>query len=188
MEPAIDREKNYSLQDYVLWPENERWEIIDGTAYNMTPAPQIRHQKIAGKLYRLISDHPDNPCFTGIAPIDVVFDERNVVQPDVLVVCNRKKITEKNIQGAPELIIEVASPSTEVKDRREKKGIYERFRVKEYIILFPEREYAERYSLKRNSYLPAEIFNWNEVLPLSALPITINLWEVFERKKEEETA
>lgn len=188
MDPAAKQALRYTLQDYLEWPEDERWELIDGAACNMTPAPGIRHQKIVGKLYRELSDHPDNVCFTGIAPIDVVFDEYNVVQPDILVVCDKTKITEKNIQGAPDLIIEVASPSTEVKDRREKRSLYERFGVKEYVIVFPEREYVERYALNESAYGPAEIFNWDETLSLASFPITLDLAEVFERTREEKAS
>jgi Uma2 family endonuclease len=81
------------------------------------------------------------------------------------------------------LIFEIISPATEVKDRREKKNIYERFGVKEYIIIFPEREYAERYSLKENRFRHSEIFNWDEVIKLTVFDIEIKLWEIFEKEK-----
>ena len=94
-----------------------------------------------------------------------------------------------NIQGAPNLIIEIVSPSTELKDRREKKNLYEKFGVKEYIIVFSEREYLERYVLENGKYGAPEIMNWDEVLKLKAFDIEINLWEIFEKelpKKEKE--
>ena len=109
MSLTVRRHKTYTYKDYLTRPEGERWEIIDGTVYNMTPAPKVKHQNIAGNLYIRIKTHIDNPCYTGIAPRDVIFDEHNVVQPDVLVVCDRSKITEDNIKGAPDLIIEVIS-------------------------------------------------------------------------------
>ncbi|MEA3415917.1 MAG: Uma2 family endonuclease [Thermodesulfobacteriota bacterium] len=71
-------------------------------------------------------------CFVGIAPTDVVFSEHDVVQPDVFVVCDQKKITEANIQSSPDLIMEVLSPATSLKDKREKKNLYEKYGVKEY--------------------------------------------------------
>lgn len=180
---AIKKERRYTYKDYLTWPENERWEIIDGVVYNMTPAPKVRHQRIVSRIdYEFTIKLKE--CLHFVAPTDVVFDEQNVVQPDLFVICDKSKVTEDNIQGTPDLIIEVVSPGTEVKDRREKKDIYERFGVKEYIIVFPEREYVERYCLKENKYGSSEIFNWDEVLNLSTFEIEINLCEIFEKEKE----
>jgi Uma2 family endonuclease len=181
---TVKREKKYTYKDYLTWPDEERWEVIYGVAYSMTSAPKVKHQSIAGALYIKLKTHPANTCYTGIAPTDVVFDEHSVVQPDIFVVCDRGKIKEDNILGAPDLIIEISSPATEVKDRREKKNLYERFMVKEYIIVFPEGEYIERYRLKEGGYGIPEIFNWDEVLKLESFEVEINLWEVFERQKE----
>jgi Uma2 family endonuclease len=158
---AVRRDKIYTYQDYLTWPGDERWEIIAGTAYDMSPEPRIKHQNITSNFHIKLKMHPENSCYTGIAPTDVVFDEYNVVQPDVFLVCSRSKITEDNIQGSPDLIVEVISEGTEVKDRREKKNIYEKFGVKEYILVFPEREYVERYCLKKGKYGSPEIFNWD---------------------------
>ncbi len=91
--------KKFTYTDYVTWPDDERWELINGEAYNMTPAPTVTHQKIAGNLYILISTHPEKraECFVGIAPTDVVLSNHDVVQPDLFVVCDEKKITDANI-------------------------------------------------------------------------------------------
>jgi len=183
---ALTVRKDKTYRDYLTWPENERWEIIDGVAYNMTPAPGIKHQDITSNLHIRLKTDPSNKCYTGIAPTDVVFDENNVVQPDVFVVCDRSKITENNISGAPDMIIEVISPSTEVKDRRDKKDVYERFGVGEYILVFPEREYIERYLLDKGKYGSPEILNWDEELKLTTFDTSINLWDVFEKEKKEE--
>jgi Uma2 family endonuclease len=130
----------------------KRWEIIAGAAYDMSPAPRIKHQNITSNFHIKLKMHPENSCYTGIAPTDVVFDEYNVVHPDVFLVCTRSKITEDSIQGSPDLIVEVISKGAEVKDRREKKNLYEKFGVKEYILVFPEREYLERYCLKKGKF------------------------------------
>ncbi len=183
---TVRKETRFTYNDYLNWLEDERWEVIDGEAYNMSPAPKVKHQRIVSLLDRKLSEKvEDKGCSLFIAPTDVVLDEYNIVQPDVFVVCEKNRITEDNIQGAPDLIIEVVSPSTELKDRREKKILYERSGVKEYIIVFPEREYVERYCLKDNVYTPPEIFNWDEVMKLCFFDIELNLWEIFEREKEE---
>lgn len=98
----------------------------------MSPAPRIRHQNIVSNFHINLKMHPENPCYTGIAPTDVVLDEYSVVQPDVFIVCDGEKITENNVQGAPDLIVEVVSPGMEVKDRRERKGLYEKSGVFEF--------------------------------------------------------
>ena len=183
-------EKKFTYADYVAWPDDERWELIDGEAYNMTPAPTVRHQKITGNLYNLLSSHSKKreECFVGIAPTDVVFSEHDVVQPDVFVVCDQKKITEANIQGAPDLVIEVISPSTAVKDKREKKALYEKYGVKEYIIVDPADQYVERFLFGEDGlYGKGDIFGPMEVLPIVGLEgIEIPLWEVFEVEGPEE--
>ena len=181
---AQETEKKFTYADYVTWPDDERWELIDGEAYNMTPAPTVTHQKIAGNLYILLSSHPKKraECFVGIAPTDVVFAEHDVVQPDVFVVCDQNKITEVNIQGAPDLVIEVISPTTALKDKREKKAQYERHGVGEYIIVDPTDQYVERFLLGEDGvYGTGAIFGPMEILPIVALErIDIPLWEVFE--------
>ena len=180
MECAVKNMGNYTYDDYVTWPDDERWEIINGRAYDMSPAPLIKHQNIVSNFLIQLKLSPKNPCYTGIAPTDVIFDKHNVVQPDVFVVCDKSKITEKNIQGAPDLIIEVLSSSTELKDRQEKKNLYEKYGVKEYVIVFTERNYIERYQLVNNTYSSGEIINSDEILQLASLDIEINLKEVFE--------
>jgi Uma2 family endonuclease len=184
---AQKTKNGFTYADYLTWPDDERWELIDGEAYNMSPAPTVKHQKITGNLYILLSTHPKKraECFVGIAPTDVILSEHDVVQPDVFVVCDEKKITEANIQGAPDLIIEVLSPATALKDKREKKALYEKYGVKEYIIVDPAAQYVERFLLEEGGlYGKGEIFGPMEVLPLVGLEgIEIPLWEVFEVEK-----
>lgn len=180
---AMKSEK-YGYGDYKHWPDDLKCEILDGVIYDMSPAPRIRHQDVASNFHIALKTHPGNPCYTGIAPTDIVLDEHNVVQPDVFLVCDRNKITELNIRGAPDLIIEIVSPSTERKDRREKKNLYEKFGVPEYIIVFPDAEYLERYIMCRDAYQMPEIYNWDESLALTVLDMKIDLWEIFEKETE----
>ena len=180
--------KRYTYQDYLEWPDGKSWEIIDGEAYDMSPAPKTRHQNISWNLIRTINfqELKLKNCVPFSAPTDIVFDEYNVVQPDIFIVCDKKKITEDNIQGAPDLIMEITSPSTELRDRRAKLKLYERFGVKEYIIVFPDREYVERYVLENDRYGAPEIFNWDERLKLMTFDMELNLREVFKKELPEE--
>jgi Uma2 family endonuclease len=173
--------QTYTYDDYVTWPDDERWEIIDGEAYAMTPAPTTGHQRILGKIFSQFEQFfRGKSCEPFIAPTDVVLDDTNIVQPDILVVCDPSKITKKNIQGAPDLVIEILSPSTSLKDRREKRRLFERFGVREYIIIDPHAETAERFALIEGRYGAPDIFNWDETFTSSSFPeLTLPLWEVF---------
>jgi len=182
---AVKKERRYTYEDYLTWPDEERWEIIDGEAYDMSPAPRTKHQRIVTQLAITLGNKvKEKGCRLFVAPTDVVFDEYNVVQPDVFVVCDRSKITEANIQGAPRLIIEIISPTTGLKDKREKKSLYERFGVKEYIIIYLEKEYVERFCLREGKFNPAEIFNWDETVELYSLEIEVRQQEIFEKEKK----
>ena len=185
MGPTAEKLGNgFTYNDYALWPDDERWEIIAGEAYAMTPAPSIRHQKISRYLSAQFAIFFNGKgCEPFPAPTDVVFDEQNIVQPDLLVVCDQNKITEKNIQGSPDLIVEILSPSTALKDKREKKALYERFGVREYLIVYPTEELVDRFVLRDGSYGVEEVFGWDEVLPLAIFPeLRLNLWEVFDKQ------
>lgn len=179
--PVRKIDRPYTYADYVTWPDDERWEVIGGEAYAVTPAPTTVHQRISRELGRiLVSFFRGKSCEPFSAPTDVVLDDRNIVQPDILVVCDPSKITEKYIQGAPDLVAEILSPSTSIKDRREKRRLYEQFGVREYIIIDPSGEAAERFALIEGRYGAPDIFNWDEPLASSAFPeLIVPLWEVF---------
>lgn len=171
----------YTVADYLSWPGEERWELIDGVVYDMSPAPTIKHQNIAGRLYsRLEQRLRDRTCQPLIAPVDVVLSDRDVVQPDIIVVCDPAKITEKNIQGAPEVVVEVLSPATATKDLREKKALFERAGVAEYLLLDPLEEYALVYRRGEDGrFTEGTIYAPDEQLSLLTLGLEIPLWEVF---------
>jgi Uma2 family endonuclease len=179
---VVKKAEKYAYSDYLTWPDDERWEIIDGDAYNMTPAPSIKHQNVVGTIFSLLKQSLKGQlCRPFVAPTDVVLSEYDVVQPDIIVVCDEKKITAANIQGAPDLVVEVLSPATALKDKREKKALYERSAVREYILIDPIELYVERFVLKGKQYGESEIFGPQEMLPLHTLKgVNIALWEVFE--------
>jgi len=184
---AEDMGKRFTYAEYCTWDDEQRWELIDGVPYNMTPAPTTRHQRISGYLYADISEYlRGKSCTPYYAPTDVVFDDHNVVQPDLLVVCDKGKITEANIQGSPDLVIEILSPATGRKDRREKKALYERFGVREYIVLDPLNETVERLALIDGRYGQPDVFGWDETMRFVVFPeLELELWKVFEKEKTE---
>lgn len=181
----IDAKCTY--EDYCKWGNEERWELIDGVPYNMTPAPTLKHQIISRNLLtRLTVFLAGKTCQPFAAPTDVVFDEYNVVQPDILVVCNKEKLSGANIQGAPDLVVEILSPSTSRKDRREKMALYERFGVREYIVIDPANETVERFVHTDGRYGSPDVFGWDETMTMTVFPeLELNLWEIFEKEKVE---
>jgi len=177
----------YTVADYLSWDDDERWELIDGVAYNMSPAPTIKHQDIALNFASLLRNRlKGKPCKPFIAPVDVVLSEHDVVQPDALVVCDPKKITPKNILGAPDFVLEVLSPSTSRKDMREKKALYERAGVAEYLVLDPLELYALLFRLDAEGrYGAGEVYGPEESLVLQILgDEAVDLAEVFEAGEE----
>ncbi len=144
-------ELKYTYGDYLHWPEGERWEIIEGVAYDMSPAPTYKHQFIAGEIYRQLANYLlGKPCIPFIAPCDVVLPEEGedeedietVVQPDIVVICDRNKIANHGrvCVGAPDMVIEILSPSTAKIDTTIKKALYERAGVRELWIVYPDKK------------------------------------------------
>jgi Uma2 family endonuclease len=148
----------------------------------MSPAPSTSHQRVTGRLFSRLERHlAGKPCQPFIAPTDVKLSETDVVQPDIFVVCDPSKITPNYIDGAPDLVIEVLSPATATRDLREKKALYARYGVKEYLIIDPLEHYAMRFMLAGSTYDAGVAVGGNEVLQLSTFDsIEINLWEVFD--------
>lgn len=127
-------------------PENERYELIDGRIYMMA-SPTTNHQEIIGFIYAELRNYlKGKKCTPFISPLDVVLFEKqkstnkiqNVFQPDVFVVCDPKKISDKKINGAPDLIFEVVSPASETHDYLRKLNAYLNNGVKEYWVINPE--------------------------------------------------
>ena len=177
----------YTYYDYLTWPDEERWEIIDGQAYDMSPAPSTKHQQIVVMLaHLLVEPAAQKGCMLFVAPTDVVLDDHNVVQPDLLLVCDPAKVTEQAVRGAPDLVAEVLSPGTELKDRRDKRALYERFGAREYLLVHAAGEYLERYCLHEGHYGLPELFNWDEPVELRVLDgVQLDLRQVFGRHEEE---
>lgn len=143
---ATKRDARYTYADYLQWSDDERWELINGVAYNMTPAPSRRHQKISWELAQQIGAHlRGKKCQAYAAPFDVRLsapgetDETTstVVQPDLVVVCDPAKLDDRGCKGAPDLVIEILSADSAARDMKEKFLLYERTGVSEYWVVHP---------------------------------------------------
>ena len=150
------KKKIYTYQDYLELPDDRnRYEILEGELI-MSPAPSTIHQDVSGNIVLELKAFVRKNDLGKIyyAPYDVVLSKHTIVQPDLLFVTNENKkiITEKNIQGAPDLIIEILSPATAYHDLVEKKKIYQQFGVKEYWIVDPKMLWIEVYVLEEGKY------------------------------------
>lgn len=134
----------YTLQDYYALPDDRRVELIDGHFYDMA-APSFVHQQIIGLVYAQIRDFIEKnggDCIPSVSPVDVQLncDNKTMVQPDVLIVCDPKKVRHFGILGAPDFVLEVISPSSKEKDMLTKLAKYMEAGVKEYWVIDPERK------------------------------------------------
>lgn len=159
------KNKLYTYVDYMAYSENERVEIIDGHIYAMSPAPSRIHQEIISTLVIEIGNYiksSKGPCKVYPVPFDVfLFDEetldscRNIVQPDISVICDKNKLTDKGCAGAPDFIVEVVSPYNPSSDYVRKLSLYEHFKVREYWIVNPMNENILVYRLDENMHYSA---------------------------------
>ncbi len=186
--PRLDRKCTYA--DYLTWPEDERWEIIDGVPY-MQAAPTWQHQSISGELYRQIANYlVDNPCSIFTSPFDLRLPDANeddeettfVVQPDIVIVCDKTKLRKTGYFGVPAIIIEISSPSTTRRDRVLKFNKYEKAGVKEYWIVEPEGKYISVFTLQENKrYGRPEAYTDEDTVPVSIFPdFVVDLKPVFQ--------
>ena len=185
--PKRRDDHRHTYADYRAWPTDERWELIDGTAYAMGPAPLRLHQKVLLQLARQAADALEGKtCEAYIAPFDVRLpkgDEQDealdtVVQPDLSVVCDPAKLDDKGCRGAPDWIVEVLSPATASHDHLTKRAVYERCGVREFWLVHPTDRIATIYrQVEPRRFGPAEIIELSGQTAVSILPEIVVEWE-----------
>lgn len=168
------RQGRWTYEDYAALPDDgHRYEIVEGVLY-MSPAPNIEHQKIAGRIFYHLFTYVELAGLGTVlsSPVDVVLSRPNVFQPDVLVILNagEEKLQESRIVGAPDLVVEVASPSTAINDRNRKYRVYARAGVKEYWIVDPGSRTIEVLVLEDGDYRSLGIFRGQAILPSQVVP------------------
>jgi Uma2 family endonuclease len=181
-EPARKREVRYTWADYQGWDDNQRWEIIGGEAYLMSPSPAWRHQKMVTEMSgQMFPYFKGKPCQLLLSPMDVVLSEADVVQPDLLVVCQPSQVKRTHIEGAPALVVEILSPSSAGRDRREKLMLYARAGVKEYWIVTPWPSLVEVLLLEGDRYVVHKVHGKDDTLESPTFPgLRLTLADVFD--------
>ncbi|MGN0658017.1 MAG: Uma2 family endonuclease [Emergencia sp.] len=164
------KQGEYTLEDYYALPEERRAELIDGILYDMTAPSFIHQQMILAMAYELNSfiRGSGGSCICSVAPTDVRLnmDEKTMVQPDVFIVCDRDKIGPHRLEGAPDFIIEVLSPSTGRKDSLIKLQKYADAGVREYWLVDPDRKRIVTYVFEEDDFLPS-IYSFTDQVPVA---------------------
>jgi Uma2 family endonuclease len=167
MSVATAEKKKFTYKDYLKTPEGERYELIEGDLI-MTPSPATRHQRLSREIeYEMLKFVKLNNLGEVFdAPCDVYFDDETIVQPDILYISKDRLniIGERNIQGAPDLVIEILSESSAYRDMVQKKKLYAKFGVREYWIVIPDEAQIEIYILKDNKFQPYKTCNREDTL------------------------
>lgn len=149
--------RRYTYKDYCTWDDSERWELIEGVPYAMSPAPNQQHQEISLALtVQLNTLLKGKPCKLFVAPFDVRLnadgEDDTVCQPDLLVVCDQSKLDGKCCNGAPDLVVEILSPSTSGHDRIVKLELYRKAGIREYWIVDPDAKAIQVCVLEKGRY------------------------------------
>lgn len=174
----VNPNKIYTYKDYLTYNECERIEIMDGQIYNMSPAPSRVHQEIISALVIEIGNYiksHNGPCKVYPAPFDVILkkddenliNSKNVVQPDISVICDKSKLTDKGCTGSPDMIVEVISPYNPSNDYVRKLNLYEQFKVKEYWIVNPMKKNVLVYTLTDNGYDSPNSYTFNDKIKVN---------------------
>ena len=171
------KKESYTFADCLTWPENERIELIDGEAVMMS-LPSTVHQKISGELFRQLANFLEGKkCEVFSAPFGVRLFEKDgdspenvdtMVEPDISVICDRDKLDRHGCKGAPDLIVEILSPSTQRRDRLIKLELYQRAGVREYWLVSPE-EQTVQVLFTNGLLLPRELHKKGDVAKVNVL-------------------
>jgi len=180
-----DDTTHYTYADYLTWPENVRYQLINGLALMMA-GPGRMHQMVTGDVFRQAANAlQGKPCQAYVAPLDVRLPKANepdeqidtVVQPDVLVICDESKLDWRGVRGAPDWVVEVLSPPTAGQDRVQKRRLYEQAGVLEYWLIQPADRILTIYRLINGEYGKPDIQELSGDTPVGVLEGVTIQWD-----------
>jgi len=199
----LDKQKLYTYADLLTWPENERWELIDGVPYlngvaygdpdspHAMASPNRKHQAILVNLIWKFKEHlKDKVCEVYVVPFDVWLfanadkrdddNDKTVVQPDLLIVCDLNKLEDgKGVKGAPDLVVEILSPSNSHHDTTIKFKKYREAAVPEIWFIDPDYSNIQVFRIKGGKY-SVDFYNAEDIVPVGILPgFEINMNDIF---------
>ena len=181
------RQGEFTADDYFNWPTDQRIEIIDGVVYNMA-TPSIPHQLIATQLLNVLYNYiksKNGKCIPATSPITVQLDKdpKTMLQPDVIIVCDRDKFQEKQVYGAPDFVVEILSPSTRRKDMTIKLGKYMNAGVREYWMVDPKKKSVVVYLLnEEDKDYDISLYTFEHEVPVGIYggECKVNFKEIYE--------
>ncbi|MDP2788134.1 MAG: Uma2 family endonuclease [Pseudomonadota bacterium] len=188
---TLHKDERYTVEQYLTWPEDgPRYELLEGIPYELN-APSVEHQQLVGGLHYELEHYQrerikqggggHTPCIIVESPVDVILSDITVVQPDLIVVCNPAIIVNGRVRGAPDLVVEVLSPSTAVRDKKQKLRLYEVAGVPQYLVIDPTYRCAELYIRGADGRYPVpEVLDAGDVLTLQVAPdFSLTLSDIF---------
>jgi Uma2 family endonuclease len=184
----LDLTKQYTYADYLTWWFDDRVELLKGYIHKMA-APQDKHQRVSGNLsYEVRRFLNKTICQVRVAPYDVRLQRSmdnskitTVVQPDICIICNPDMIDERGCNGAPDMIIEILSPSNSKRDIKDKYELYEEAGVKEYWIVYPSEKSINVFLLVDGKYTLDGMYAEEGMVPVKTIDgLAINLEEIFD--------
>jgi len=180
-EAVLDYKRKYTVEEYYSWDTSFRCELFEGTIVLLN-SPTTKHQGLLGEIFvQLHSFLKGKPCKVFISNFSVHLstEENTALLPDIVVVCDMSKLTDRNYVGAPDLVVEILSPSTAKMDKKDKFFKYQKYGVREYWIVDPELDILQANILNNSEYI-TKIYNAEDIVPVSVLKgCEINLAEVF---------
>lgn len=188
---TMPQDKVWTYEDYAALPDDgNRYEVIEGELV-MAPAPRVDHQRCSFNLGLIIGPHVKSNGLGEVlaAPCDVVLDARNVLQPDLIFISRARSevVTEKNLQGPPDLVVEILSPSSLRRDRIQKLRIYARHGVPHLWLLDAQAQTLEEFVLDGSTYRLTSVCEGNEVFRPAIFPcLEIPLKEVWGQPLQEQ--
>ena len=179
---TIDKTKEWTVDDYLLLGEIKTpCQLINGELI-MSPAPNPEHQRISGKLFKILDQATQGDGEVFFAPIDLYMDEKNVFQPDLVYLSDQNKnyLTARGIEGPPDMVVEIISPSNSYTDRNQKKDSYLAFNIKEYWIVDPGNRTIEIYTPEGGGNVAVVFVSGEgEITSTIEAKVRFNLKEIF---------
>nr|WP_276719335.1 Uma2 family endonuclease [Kyrpidia tusciae] len=182
--PSVVREGGMTYDDYAALDDGNRYELAAGRLELMSPSPSPRHQLLSYELLRKLADTCERDYIILNAPIDLILSPSEVRQPDLLLV-RRDRIhilTERGVEGPPDLVVEILSPSTLQRDKVDKAKVYAFYRIPEYWIVEPQTFVLEQYILEKERYELTAVYHGEEPVSSPGIPcISFTMQAIAER-------
>lgn len=166
------REENLTYDDYAAWDDGNRYELVGGRLELMSPGPNTTHEWVTVELLKQLSYTCEDTALIFTAPIDVILSLSEVRQPDLVILLrtNIQRLSKRGIEGPPDIVAEILSPSTSKRDKLSKMLSYAKHGIPEYWIVDPSNFYLEQHLLDSNTYVLANVFAGEDVVTSPRLP------------------